>query len=68
MTGLATGAILRGVEVVTRLFAERETAGIVHPIPDGYCIMNTSERIVSLLLGTAKISNAWDGIRNNDLT
>ena len=67
MTGLAPDAILRGVEAATAFFAEREAAGIPHPVPADYCIANTSERVVSLILGTAKLSNGWDGIRENDL-
>lgn len=67
MTGLDRDTILRGVDAATRLWAERETAGRAHPVPDDYCIGNTSERVVSLILGTAKLSNAWDGIRINDL-
>jgi len=31
--------------------------------PADYKISNTSERVVRLMLGTAKISNSWDGIR-----
>lgn len=67
MTGLDRETILGGVDAVTRLFAERESAGRAHPVPDDYCITNTSERVVGLILGTAKLSNAWDGIRVNDL-
>lgn len=67
MTGLAREAVLRGVDTVTRLFAEREAQGRPHPVPDDYCVTNTSERVVSLILGTAHLSNAWDGIRDNDL-
>jgi UDP-N-acetylglucosamine 2-epimerase len=37
-------------------------------IPADYRIMNTSERVVKLILGTAKLSNLWNGIRINDLT
>ncbi len=36
-------------------------------IPDDYKITNTSERVVKLILGTAKLSNMWNGIRVNDL-
>lgn len=68
MTGLDRDTILAGVDYATRLFAEREAAGQPHPVPDDYCIANTSERVVGLILGTAKLSNAWDGIRVNDLT
>lgn len=67
MTGLDTNAILDGVEGVTRMFTEREVNGIAHPIPADYTIHNTSERVVSLILGTARLSNRWDGIRTNDL-
>lgn len=34
-------------------------------VPGDYCIDNTSQRVVNLILGTAKLSNAWDGIRMN---
>ena len=67
MTGLDASVILQGVDAVTRLFAEREETGRAAPVPADYCITNTSERVVSLILGTAKLSNSWDGIRRNDL-
>lgn len=53
---------------MTANFAAREAAGIPHPVPADYCITNTSERVVNLILGTARLSNGWDGIRANDLT
>jgi UDP-N-acetylglucosamine 2-epimerase (non-hydrolysing) len=68
MTGLDRDAILNGVEAITRMFLDREAAGIAHPVPADYLIANTSERVVTLILGTAKLSNTWDGIRLNDLT
>lgn len=68
MTGLDRDTMLGGVEAVTTMFGAREAAGIPHPVPDDYRITNTSERVASLVLGTAKLSNAWDGIRKNDLT
>jgi UDP-N-acetylglucosamine 2-epimerase (non-hydrolysing) len=68
MTGLDRDTMLGGIETVTRMFAEREAAGIPHPVPADYCIANTSERVAGLILGTAKLSNGWDGIRENDLT
>jgi UDP-N-acetyl-L-fucosamine synthase len=37
-------------------------------IPQDYQIENTSERVVKLILGTAKLSNQWDGVKCNDLT
>lgn len=68
MTGLDRQAVLDGVEATTRLFAEREAAGRPHPLPVDYAVDNTSERVVSLILGAARLSNRWDGIRQNDLT
>ncbi len=65
-TGLDKATIVSSVEAVTRMFAERRHAGTPHPVPADYCITNTSERVVSLILGTARLSNSWDGIRPND--
>lgn len=36
-------------------------------VPDDYKIDNTSHRVVKLILGTAKLSNLWNGIKQNDL-
>ncbi|WP_340249693.1 non-hydrolyzing UDP-N-acetylglucosamine 2-epimerase [Sulfitobacter pontiacus] len=65
-TGLDAATILSGIDAVTRFFAERVDQDLPHPVPSDYCITNTSERVVSLILGTAKLSNNWDGIRLND--
>lgn len=67
MTGLDRDTILSGVEAVTRMFEQRRHGNLPHPAPPDYEITNTSERVVSLILGTARLSNAWDGIRKNDL-
>ena len=32
-------------------------------VPADYCIDNTSQRVINLIIGTARISNDWDGIR-----
>lgn len=32
-------------------------------VPEDYRITNTSQRVVNLILGTAMLSNEWDGIR-----
>jgi UDP-N-acetyl-L-fucosamine synthase len=63
MTGLARDTIIGGIEAITQTFAEREAEGLQHPVPADYCISNTSERVVNLILGTARLSNQWDGIR-----
>ena len=68
MTGLNRDTIINSVDAVTRMFADRKAKGLPNPIPADYCVTNTSDRVVSLILGTARLSNAWDGIRTNDLT
>ena len=67
MTGLDPDTIVAGVDAVTRAFAERRATGQPNPVPADYCIPNTAERVLGLILGTAKLSNGWDGIRMNDL-
>jgi UDP-N-acetylglucosamine 2-epimerase len=67
MTDLNYDTIIASVEAVTDLFMEHERTGFDHPIPHDYCITNTSERVVKLILGMTKVSNKWDGIRSNDL-
>ncbi|MET4130194.1 UDP-N-acetylglucosamine 2-epimerase (non-hydrolyzing) [Roseovarius sp. MBR-6] len=64
MTGLDLAAIIGGVDAITQAHAERAAAGLPQPVPADYCITNTSERVVNLILGTARLSNAWDGIRD----
>ena len=65
MTGLNAETILDCVHAATQLFEERAKQGLMQPAPTDYSINNTSERVVSLILGTAQLSNAWDGIRRN---
>lgn len=36
-------------------------------VPVDYQIDNTSQRVINLIIGTAKLSNAWDGIRPVDV-
>ena len=67
MTGLDERTILAAIEAVTAMFHERNVSQRESPVPTDYRITNTSERVVSLILGTARLSNGWDGIRSNDL-
>ncbi len=66
LTGLDEDVILSAIEVVTALHARRRQNGERCGIPADYQIGNTSERVLSLILGTAKLSNSWDGIRTHD--
>lgn len=66
VTGLDADSMTGAVEAVTRAHAERRVTGGRATIPADYAIANTSERVVNLILGTARLSNAWDGIRLHD--
>ena len=58
LTGLNPDIILQAINVVT----EEKVSQRKHPIPTEYEIENVSQRVVKLIIGTAKLSNAWDGI------
>ncbi len=62
-TGLDKKAIMQGVELSMALFAENSTRGAEANIPQDYDISNTAERVVKLIVGSAGLSNSWDGIR-----
>lgn len=63
MTGLHKDRILDAVYAVTDMFALAQAHDTPIPVPQDYCVTNTSERVVNLILGTAHLSNQWDGIR-----
>jgi UDP-N-acetyl-L-fucosamine synthase len=68
VTGVDAAAIVRGVHAITNLrHGGAEQGGSSAVSPFDYTITNTSERVVNLILGTAGLSNQWDGIRLNDL-
>lgn len=55
--------LLSGIEEITQGFAKRKAACLVQPVPADYCITNIVERVVNPILGTARLSNKWDGIQ-----
>lgn len=64
VTGLQPQAILEGIKVQ---IAPR--SGVAQPrLPFEYEINDTSLRVLKLIVGHARLSNAWDGIRPNDLS
>ncbi len=67
MTGLHQETIVDAVRAVTEMHQQREQSGQQIPVPADYQITNTSERVVNLILGTARLSNSWSGIRKNDV-
>jgi UDP-N-acetylglucosamine 2-epimerase len=68
MSGLDQETILNGVSMIVAQYESRKKAGLTSvPVPCDYRITNTSERVVNLIVGNAKLSNLWDGIRTNDI-
>lgn len=63
MTGLDPDTITAAVDVVTGQFAEHREAGRAWPLPEAYQVTNTSQRVVNLILGAAKLSDLWEGRR-----
>ena len=70
--GLDTGSIiLAGLEpdrilnAVALVIGMRES-GPLPPVPMDYQINNVSQRVLSLITGTAALSNQWDGLRRHD--
>ena len=66
VTGLRSDTIAEAVELVTGIHAAHRARGEQCSVPDDYAIRNTSERVVKLIVGTARLSNGWDGIRMHD--
>lgn len=66
VTGIDPDAILDGIDASVAMREERRTAGAPLVVPADYSVVNTSERVVKLILGTARLSNGWDGVRIND--
>lgn len=62
LTGLDAEVIVKSVAVQ---MAEVRSRGLC--VPADYQITNTSQRVLNVILGTAKLSNAWHGIKYNDL-
>lgn len=61
LTGLDKEVLVDGVRIAT---ASREVfSGAEREIPEEYQVRNTSERVVRLITGTAKLANRW---RNMD--
>lgn len=65
-TGLDRETMLKAIEVTVAQHGTRRDLGMAPPIPADYTVTNTAERVLNLILGTAKLSNAWDGIRTHD--
>lgn len=64
MTGLDPTTIVDAI----RLQTSEQARAAKHTIPADYQVTDTSWRVVKFIMGTAKLSALWDGIRDNDLT
>jgi UDP-N-acetylglucosamine 2-epimerase (non-hydrolysing) len=62
LTGLDADIIVQAVQMVTD--ARRE--GRIPPVPADYQIENVSQRVVNLILGTARLTNDWAGVRRHE--
>ena len=58
MTGLDADVVLAAIALVM----DRRSCDSVRVGPADYAVANTAERVVKLILGTAKLSNQWWGI------
>lgn len=62
LTGLDGDTIVQSVKAQMEMFGRQGVC-----VPEDYKITNTSQRVLNIILGTAKLSNAWHGIKYNDL-
>lgn len=62
LTGLDPNTVLEAIKLVT---GERDSLP-KHSIPVDYEVENVSQRVVKLIMGTAKLSSLWAGILPND--
>ncbi len=67
LSGLTAETMVPAVEGAIAISNERAPGDRSH-VPADYLPTNTSDRVVSLILSTARVSNQWDGIRVNDLS
>lgn len=59
MTGLDADVVMSAAALVM----DRRSDDAFRQVPDEYLVSNTSERVVKLIVGMAKLSNKWWGIR-----
>ena len=60
LTGFNTNNVISSIKIVIEQYRENK---IIKSIPNEYLIDDTSQRVLNLIIGTAKLSNLWDGIR-----
>ena len=60
LTGFNINNVLSSIKIVIEQYQSNK---IIKSIPKEYLINDTSQRVLNLIIGTAKLSNLWDGIR-----
>ncbi len=64
LTGLDTDIVLQSINLVINEFRNIKEYGHIAP---EYTISNTSWRVLKLIVGNAKLSNGWSGIKKKTL-
>jgi UDP-N-acetylglucosamine 2-epimerase (non-hydrolysing) len=59
LTGFDYKTIMNSIKVTIDEFVNRKNKDI----PDEYKISDTSWRVLKIIIGTAKLSNKWEGIK-----
>jgi UDP-N-acetylglucosamine 2-epimerase len=62
LTGLEPDVVVEAVQAVTDYWS----LGRIPPVPADYLIENVSQRVVNLIIGTARLSNDWNGLKRHD--
>lgn len=62
VAGLDPDAIVAAVETIVG----QRASGLVPPVPADYTVGNVSQRVVNLIIGTARLSNLWDNVVIHD--
>jgi len=62
LTGFEPDIVLNAIATVIEEFKDKTQKGKNKKYPDAYFILNTSWRVLKLILGNTKLSNKWWGI------
>ena len=62
ITGIDKNTVMNAIEFLLKSPEKHD-----RQIPPEYNVKNTAERVLKIILGTAKLSNSWSGIEYNDL-
>ena len=60
LTGFNINNVISSIKIVIDQY---QTIGYKKSVPNEYLVPDTSRRILNLIIGTAKLSNMWEGIR-----